>query len=178
MKKNFSKEMIQFMLSFSMAQKLKDAGFKMNKVLHQTVTDGSITGIIIDINFGNGEKRVQYLEEIKEREWRIKEKWFNRDSIVWMPSLSDLLNWLESKGFFPILDIWDYHEDGTTIYECRLREKNTFKIVFSDELVVDPEDEFPDDASHPVLALSREDAVAKAVLWVINNGKEIAQIED
>lgn len=159
------------MLSISLAKKLKEAGFKMpvgKNALYQTVTDGNVVGVIIDINFGNGDKKVQYVEEVNQSDWRLKEKWFKHDLLIWVPSLSDLLDWLEKKGFCPILKIWDYHGDGTTIYECQLEEKKTFNIVFSEEIIADFENGYPDD-SHPVLAFTKENAVAKAVLWVLNN---------
>lgn len=54
------------------------------------------------------------------------------------------------------------------MYECQLEEKKTFNIVFSEEIIADFENGYPDD-SHPVLAFTKENAVAKAVLWVLNN---------
>jgi hypothetical protein len=161
------------MLSVTIAKKLKEAGFTLptgRKAMHQSVTDGNIIGIVIGLNFGNGDRKVQWVENIGDADWRLHEKWVKFKDLIWLPSLSDLMEWLEEKGVHPVLRTWDYHDDGTNIYECQLEWENPREVVFSEEMIAQEDEEYTDE-SHPVLALSKEDAVAKAVLWMLQKHK-------
>jgi hypothetical protein len=160
-------------VSVNMGKKLKQAGWVlpvgMNN-FHQYVTNEESTGIIIDLNFGNANRLVQWVRNQGDRDWVLEKKWLPYDSLIWLPTESDLMDWLEENGFEVNPRIWDQHDDGLKLYECQLREIETMEVIFSDELISDEGTEYTDETT-PAVALTRPDAVAKAVLWVMGGKK-------
>lgn len=86
--------------------------------MHERITDGTKQGIVIDLNFGNGDRDVQWLEEVGSSDWRVNRSWVKRTDLMWMPCLSAMLEMIESHDVEPHLTVWDKYDDGTVLYEC------------------------------------------------------------
>lgn len=168
-------------VSLEMAKALKEAGLKWEPKKGDAFTNG---GVLANIHIISGESN--FCEELGGKMWFyggqlcsrdgghflnettcycMNEMGFKMDQLevfrvaskqkmTWLPTLSDLLDWLESKGYIPELL---YSFDG--FYNCILQiktDKRLRQIVGVDDF-----------------AGTREDAAAKAVLWVLRGGKEV-----
>lgn len=120
-------------VSYEMAKKLKDAGLRWEPKIGDFHLQDNETEIRI----------CQYIPPNKEE---------LADRCLWLPTLSDLLEWLEGRGYW-----WSIHtmawEDWTIKYLIVIYEKDISTEYFTE--------------AHRIISDTPEKATAEAVLWVL-----------
>lgn len=129
-------------VSYKMAQKLYDKvdldwDWKIGDryCIRNELTDEIIATDIVDKNFSFGNPCPEYY------------------TLIWMPTLSDLLEWLEEHGYIATIGPALIVNGRVRKYECTITSIQNFHGKFFH-------------------ANTREDTVAKAVLWILKEGKK------